>query len=108
MSLPTSPPPVHSGNQKTADRSTAARTRPNAVTIRAGPRPTAGAFSGGGTRGSSGWRSIGIYTSDTVRASSQKRNSFPLDGGRLGWGWERHRRTPPHPDPPPQRGEGEY
>src|SRR5712691_10689767 len=34
-------------------------------------------------------------------------NSFPLDGGRLGWGWRARRSSPPHPGPPPQRGEGE-
>ena len=31
-------------------------------------------------------------------------NSFPLDGGRLGWGWQARRRTPPHPGPPRRGG----
>jgi len=38
----------------------------------------------------------------------QKQNSFPLYGGRLGWGYEFIDITPPHLNPPPsatKRGE---
>src|SRR5262249_29161994 len=49
----------------------------------------------------------GEFSPRAMRASHRK-NSFPLDGGRLGWGWNVNRPSPPHPDPPPQRGEGEY
>src|SRR5262249_53695293 len=48
---------------------------------------------------------VSTQVSDCERAV-EKSNSFPLDGGRLGWGWERQSTLAPPPGPSPTTGGG--
>src|SRR5260221_8854918 len=53
--------------------------------------------------------SFGVHASTQVNTRIAESNSFPLDGGRLGWGWEGQLTlAPPPPAPPPTGGGGSF